>query len=65
MVTEARSPKDEFYTRERLQSLLTQPIKSASDMLERIRSNLFTFIDIAPRADDVTMLAVQRISVQT
>jgi sigma-B regulation protein RsbU (phosphoserine phosphatase) len=43
-----------------LQSLLTQPIKSASDMLERIKSNLFTFIDIAPRADDVTMLAVQR-----
>jgi serine phosphatase RsbU (regulator of sigma subunit) len=29
-------------------------------MLERIKSNLFTFIDIAPRADDVTMLAVQR-----
>ena len=62
-VTEARSPADEFYTRDRLQSLLTQPIKSASDMLERIKSNLFTFIDIAPRADDVTMLAVQRASV--
>jgi serine phosphatase RsbU (regulator of sigma subunit) len=59
-VTEARSPTDEFYTRDRLQSLLTQPIKSASDMLERIKSNLFTFIDSAPRADDVTMLAVQR-----
>jgi serine phosphatase RsbU (regulator of sigma subunit) len=59
-VTEARSPADEFYTRDRLQSLLIQPIKSAADMLERIKSNLFTFIDIAPRADDVTMLAVQR-----
>jgi serine phosphatase RsbU (regulator of sigma subunit) len=61
-VTEARSPKDEIYTRDRLQSLLAQPIKSASDMLERIKSNLFTFIDIAPRGDDVTMLAVQRAS---
>jgi len=59
-VTEARSPKDEFFTRKRLQSLLTQPIKSASDTLERIKTNLFEFIDIAPRADDVTMLAVQR-----
>ena len=59
-VTEARSPKDEFYTRERLQSLLAQPFKSASETLERIKSNLFAFIDIAPRADDVTMLAVQR-----
>jgi serine phosphatase RsbU (regulator of sigma subunit) len=62
-VTEARSPKDEFYTRERLQSLLAQPFKSAAETLERIKTNLFAFIDIAPRADDVTMLAVQRVSV--
>ena len=59
-VTEARSPADEIYTRDRLQSLLTQPFKSASDTLERIKTNLFAFIDFAPRADDVTMLAVQR-----
>ena len=61
-VTEARSPKDEFYTRDRLQSILTQPFKSASDTLESIKTNLFAFIDIAPRIDDVTMLAVQRAS---
>jgi sigma-B regulation protein RsbU (phosphoserine phosphatase) len=61
-VTEARSPEDEFYTRDRLQSLLTQPFKSASETLERIKTNLFSFIDTAPRSDDVTMLAVQRIS---
>ncbi|MCK5419865.1 MAG: SpoIIE family protein phosphatase, partial [Desulfobacterales bacterium] len=40
-VTEARSPKDEIYTRDRLQSLLAQPFKSASDTLERIKTNLF------------------------
>jgi serine phosphatase RsbU (regulator of sigma subunit) len=62
-VTEARSPEDEIYTRNRLQSLLTQPFKSASDTLERIKTNLFAFIDIAPRGDDVTMLAVQRAAV--
>ena len=62
-VTEARSPEDEFYTRDRLQSMLTQPLKSASETLERIKANLFDFIDIAPRSDDVTMLAVQRASV--
>jgi serine phosphatase RsbU (regulator of sigma subunit) len=61
-VTEARSPEDELYTRDRLQSLLTQPFKSASDTLERIKTNLFAFIDFAPRSDDVTMLAVQRAS---
>jgi len=59
-VTEARSPQDEIYTRDRLQSLLTQPLKSASETLERIKNSLFAFIDIAPRSDDVTMLAVQR-----
>ena len=59
-VTEARSPENEFYTRDRLQSLLTQPFKSAAETLERVKTNLFAFIDIAPRADDVTMLAVQR-----
>ena len=61
-VTEARSPEDEIYTRDRLQSLLTQPFKSASDTLERIKTNLFAFIDFAPRSDDVTMLAIQRAS---
>jgi len=61
-VTEARSPQDEIYTRDRLQSLLTQPFKSAAETLERIKTQLFTFIDIAPRSDDVTMLAVQRAS---
>jgi sigma-B regulation protein RsbU (phosphoserine phosphatase) len=46
-----------------LQSLLTQPLKSAAETLERVKTNLFEFIDIAPRSDDVTMLAVQRVSV--
>ncbi len=60
-VTEARSPADELFTRNRLRSLIEQPFTTASEMLERIKANLFTFIDIAPRHDDVTMLAVQRI----
>jgi serine phosphatase RsbU (regulator of sigma subunit) len=59
-VTEARSPKDESFTRKRLQVLVEQPFASASELLERIKSSLFSFIDIAPRGDDVTMLAVQR-----
>ncbi|MGD8411805.1 MAG: SpoIIE family protein phosphatase [Desulfobacterales bacterium] len=62
-VTDARSPQGELYTRDRLQSLLTQPFKSASETIERIKSNLFAFIDIAARGDDVTILAVQRAAV--
>lgn len=59
-VTEARSPKDESFTRNRLQVLIEQPFASASDLLERVKTSLFSFIDMAPRGDDVTMLAVQR-----
>jgi sigma-B regulation protein RsbU (phosphoserine phosphatase) len=62
-VTEARSPEDDLFTRNRLRSLIEQPFASASEMLESIKTNLFTFIDIAPRSDDVTMLAVQRAQV--
>jgi sigma-B regulation protein RsbU (phosphoserine phosphatase) len=61
-VTEARSPEDEIFTRNRLKSLIEQPFNSASEMLEGIKTSLFSFIDIAPRGDDVTMLAVQRAS---
>ncbi len=59
-VTEARSPADELYTRARLDSLFIPPAGSASGLLERIETNLFNFIDVAPRNDDITMLAVQR-----
>ena len=60
-VTEARSPADEIFTRNRLRSLIEQPFTTASEMLDRVRANLFNFIDIAPRSDDVTMLAVERV----
>jgi len=59
-VTEARSPDDELFTRTRLLELLSQPFQSASETIETIKSTLFTFIDIAPRWDDVTIIAVQR-----
>ncbi|UCF91336.1 MAG: SpoIIE family protein phosphatase [Desulfobacterales bacterium] len=59
-VTEARSPEDQPFSRARLLSLFEQPFISASDLLERVKNNLFAFIDMAPRNDDVTMVAVQR-----
>ena len=61
-VTEARSPADEVFTRNRLRSLIEQPFTTAAGMLERVKANLFTFIDIAPMSDDVTMLAVERVT---
>lgn len=60
-VTDARSPKDELFSRPRLQALLEQPYRSATDLLEQIRSSVFDFVDTAPRQDDVTLLAIQRV----
>ena len=51
-----------IYTRNRLRSIIEQPFNSATELLERIKTNLFSFTDIAPRGDDVTMLAVHRVS---
>jgi serine phosphatase RsbU (regulator of sigma subunit) len=59
-LTEARSPKDELYTRERLNALFDPPAATAGLLLERIQSNLLDFIDTAPQNDDITMLLVQR-----
>jgi sigma-B regulation protein RsbU (phosphoserine phosphatase) len=59
-VTDARSPVDELFTRSRLKTLLTQPFPSAGELIERVKSTVFSFIDVAPRYDDVTMLAIQR-----
>jgi sigma-B regulation protein RsbU (phosphoserine phosphatase) len=63
-VTEARSPSDELFTRERLQSLLEEPAFSASDLLENIKIDLFTYTDTEPNSDDITMLAVRRASME-
>ena len=60
-VTEARSPHDELFTRNRVDELLVQPVVSSKELLERIRKQVFDFVGTAPRSDDVTMLAVQRV----
>lgn len=59
-LTEARSAGDELFSRDRLNNLFDTPVETASLLLETIQSNLFSFMDGAPRNDDVTMLAVQR-----
>ena len=61
-IPDARSPQDQLFTKERLQSLLEQPASSASDLLKQIIANLTTHIDDAPQDDDVTILAVRRTS---
>ncbi len=60
-VNEALAPNGEFFTRERLLSILEQQPASASDLIERIKDNLSTHVHDAPPSDDITMLAIQQL----
>ena len=60
-VTEACNPAEELFTRNRVKDLLAQPVASSQELLERIRQQVFDFVGTAPRSDDFTMLAVQRV----
>jgi sigma-B regulation protein RsbU (phosphoserine phosphatase) len=59
-VTEALSPKKEFFTKERFFAILENPAPTASKLIEQIKSELYNHMDNAPQFDDITMLAVYR-----
>jgi sigma-B regulation protein RsbU (phosphoserine phosphatase) len=59
-VTEALSPQRTFFTKDRFLTLIEAPVSSASELIERIKTDLFRHIDNAPQFDDITMLAVHR-----
>ena len=60
-VTEALSPEKELFTRERFLSLIDRPAVPASEMIEKIKLDLFQHIDDAPQFDDITMIAIHRL----
>ena len=58
-VTEARSAGDVLFTRERLEKAIERSRRrSAEELLEDIKTDLFQFTDQAPQNDDITMFAV-------
>jgi sigma-B regulation protein RsbU (phosphoserine phosphatase) len=61
-VIEALAPNGEFFTRKRLLSIAEQTTSSASDLVDRIKTSVSTHVHNAPPSDDITMLAVQRLS---
>ncbi len=63
-VTEAMSPEETWFGKERFQSLLEKPSSTASELIERIKRELFKHIANAPQFDDITLLAVHRESSQ-
>jgi sigma-B regulation protein RsbU (phosphoserine phosphatase) len=59
-VTEARSPKDQFFTEKQLLSLLSPPTISATTLLAMLQASLKRHISTAAQFDDITMLVVRR-----
>jgi sigma-B regulation protein RsbU (phosphoserine phosphatase) len=59
-VTDARSVDDKRFTRRRLNAILSQPVPTVFDLMQRIGTDLFAHIGMATQADDITMLALQR-----
>ena len=59
-VTEARSPQDALYTRKRFEeSVVKNYPPTAAESIENVTADLFDFIQKAPQADDITMLAIR------
>ncbi|CAB1058907.1 Serine phosphatase RsbU, regulator of sigma subunit [Olavius sp. associated proteobacterium Delta 1] len=61
-VTEASAADGSFFAVEQLMSILDAPSSSASEMLDRIADSLQEHIGEAEQFDDITLLAIRRIS---
>jgi sigma-B regulation protein RsbU (phosphoserine phosphatase) len=59
-VIDARTPDGDRFSKKRLHALLAEPVDNALDLMQRIGTDLFAHIGIAPQEDDITMLTIQR-----
>jgi sigma-B regulation protein RsbU (phosphoserine phosphatase) len=59
-VTEALSPQQKMYSKEKFLALLESRPSSAIELIDRIKADLSNHIDNAPQSDDITMIAVHR-----
>ncbi|MBV9385029.1 MAG: SpoIIE family protein phosphatase [Chroococcidiopsidaceae cyanobacterium CP_BM_ER_R8_30] len=60
-VPEARCPSGQFFTKERLLSMLEQSFPSSAILLERITTSVLAHTGKASQFDDIAMLAVRRL----
>ena len=59
-VTEALSPDEALYTKQRFFAFLEKPFSSALELIEGVKTDLFSHVKNAPQSDDITMIAVHR-----
>ncbi len=55
----------EYTPEKEMLSILKEPPPSASELVEGIRTNIHAHIQNSPLSDDITMLAVQRLSLKS
>jgi serine phosphatase RsbU (regulator of sigma subunit) len=61
-VTEAHTSEGTFFTMKRLMSILETPSSTATELLERIANSVQAHVGGADQFDDITLLAVRKIS---
>lgn len=61
-VTEAVASSGAFFTMKHLLSILQAPVGTAAELLDRVADNLQAHIGKADQFDDITLLAIRRIS---
>ena len=61
-VTEAATSDGTFFTMKRLVAILEKPASTATELLDRIANSIQEHVGGADQFDDITMLAVRRIS---
>jgi sigma-B regulation protein RsbU (phosphoserine phosphatase) len=59
-VTEAMNPREAFYTEERLLAKLRERVwDNPRTLVDILRADIAAFVQEAPQADDITMLALR------
>jgi len=61
-VIEATAADGTFFSMDRLRALLKTPAPSATDLIDRIAKKLEMHVGDSAQFDDVTLLAIRRIS---
>jgi serine phosphatase RsbU (regulator of sigma subunit) len=54
------SPDEALYTQQRFFAFLEKPFSSALELIEGVKTDLFSHVKNAPQSDDITMIAVHR-----
>lgn len=61
-IPDSMNPVGEFFGHERLHAILNNRVTGASSLVDDIHQQLHEFVSTADQFDDITLLAVKRLS---